>query len=96
MNPVLAALRDAPHVSVSSVKSYLMCPMKHFFRYHSDVEASHRSIALIMGRSVHDSLEEFYRYHMEQGDDPPAALLTDTFAASWRRAVLGSPPVRSD
>jgi hypothetical protein len=29
MNPVLAALRDAPHCSVSSIKSYLMCPMNY-------------------------------------------------------------------
>ena len=96
MNPVLAALRDAPHVSVSSVKSYLMCPMKHFFRYHSDVEASHRSIALVMGKSVHDSLEAFYRYHQEREEDPTVELLLDTFSSSWRRGMLGGPPVRSD
>jgi hypothetical protein len=33
MNQVLAALRDAPHCSVSSVKTYLMCPMKYAHRY---------------------------------------------------------------
>ena len=33
MNPVLAALRDAPHCSVSSIKSYLMCPDKYRHRY---------------------------------------------------------------
>jgi len=96
MNPVLAALRDAPHVSVSSVKSYLMCPQKHFFRYHSDVEASHRSIALVLGRSVHDALESFYRFCAEHDQDPPAGLLTDTFSTSWRRGLVGFPPVRSD
>ena len=96
MNPVLAALRDAPHVSVSSVKSYLICPQKHHFRYHTDVEASHRSIPLAMGKAVHDSLESFYRHLQEHGDVPPVELLLDTFSASWRRGVIGDPPIRSD
>ena len=96
MNHVLAALRDAPHVSVSSVKSYLLCPQRHFFRYHSRVEPSHRSVALIMGKSVHDSLEAFYKYHQERKEDPVAELLLDTFSASWRRGMLGDPPVLSE
>ena len=96
MNPVLAALRDADHVSVSSVKSYLMCPQRHHFRYHTDVEPSHRSIPLVLGKAAHDSLESHYMFHKEHGDAPPVELLLDTFASSWRRAVLGDPPVRSD
>jgi putative RecB family exonuclease len=96
MNPVLAALRDAPHVSVSSVKSYLICPQKHHFRYHTDVEASHRSIPLVMGKSVHDALESFYIFYQEHGDDPPVEALLDTFSSSWRRGVIGDPPIKSD
>ena len=96
MNQVLAALRDAPHVSVSSVKSYLMCPMKYFFRYVSDVEASHRSVAMVLGKSVHDALEGFYLFRQEQDTDPPVELLTDTFSTSWRRGLVGDPPVKAD
>ena len=96
MNPVLAALRDAPHVSVSSIKSYLICPQKHFFRYFGDVEPSHRSVPLVMGKSVHDALEASYLFHMEHGDAPPVELLLDTFSASWRRGVIGDPPIGSD
>ena len=96
MNPVLAALRDADHISVSSVKSHMLCSQKHYFRYHTDVDPSHRSIPLIVGKAVHDSLESFYRFHQEHADDPPVELLLDTFTTSWRRAVLGDPPVRSD
>jgi CRISPR/Cas system-associated exonuclease Cas4 (RecB family) len=96
MNPVLAALRDADHVSVSSIKSYLLCPQKHHFRYSSAVEPSHRSIPLVMGKAVHDSLESFYHHLQKHGDDPPVELLLDTFTTSWHRAALGDPPVRSD
>jgi len=96
MNPVLAALRDADHVSVSSIKSYLLCPQKHYFRYHTDVEPSHRSVPLVMGKAVHDALESHYRFHQEHGDRPTIDLLLDTFTNSWRRALLSDPPVRSE
>ena len=96
MNQVLAALRDAPHCSVSSIKSYLICPMKYAHRYVHRTEASHRSIPLVMGSSVHDALESYYRFHQEHGDNPPVELLLDTFATSWRRGVIGDPPVKSD
>ena len=96
MNQVLAALRDAPHCSVSSIKTYLMCPMKYAHRYVHRTEASHRNVALVMGRSVHDGLESFYLYHAEKGDDPPVELLTDTFSTSWRRGLVGAPPVKAE
>ena len=56
MNPVLAALRDAPHCSVSSIKSYLMCPDKYRHRYIEKTEPSHRNIALVLGRALHDAI----------------------------------------
>ena len=96
MNPVLAALRDADHVSVSSIKGYLRCPQQHFFRYFSEVEPSHRNAALVVGRAVHDGLENFYRFRMVKNDDPPVELLVDSFSTSWKRGLIGDPPVRCD
>ena len=96
MNQVLAALRDAPHCSVSSVKTYLMCPDKYRHRYIERTESSHRNVALVIGRSVHDALEQFYTYHAEKHDDPPVDLLTDTFSTSWRRGLVGDPPVKAE
>ena len=95
MNPVLAALRDAPHCSVSSIKTYLMCPMKYAHRYINNTEASHRSVALVLGRGVHDALESFYRFWQEQDADPPVELVTDTFSTTWRRGLVGNPPVKA-
>jgi len=96
MNQVLQALRDAPHVSVSAIKGYLRCPQQHFYRYFSDLEPSHRNIALVVGRAVHDALESFYRYRMVEKDDPPVELLTDTFVTSWKRGLVGDPPIKCD
>ena len=96
MNQVLAALRDAPHCSVSSIKTYLMCPAKYAHRYVYRTEATHRNVALVMGKSVHDALESFYRFCGEHGGSPPVELLTDTFSTSWRRGMVGDPPVKAD
>ena len=96
MNQVLAALRDADHCSISAAKCYLRCPQQHFYRYFSDVEPSHRNIALVVGRAVHDALENFYRYRMVEKDDPPVELLVDSFSTSWKRGLAGGPPIKCD
>ena len=96
MNPVLAALRDAPHCSVSSIKSYLMCPDKYRHRYIEKTEPSHRNIALVLGRALHDAIESFYRFVQKEDGAPPLQLLTDTFTTSWSRGALGDVPLRSD
>ena len=94
MNPVLAALRDGPHCSVSAIKSYLMCPMKYAHRYVRKTEASHRAVALVLGISVHEALAAFYS-HMEKGD-PPVEILLDVFSDCWRKSMVGDPPVKCD
>ena len=96
MNPVLAALRDAPHCSVSSIKTYFMCPAKYAHRYIEGTESSHRNVALVLGRSVHDALEAFYRFYADEDGDPPIELLTDIFTTAWGHDMVGDPPVKAD
>ncbi len=96
MNHVLAALRDAPHCSVSSIKSYLMCPQKYWHRYINNTEPSHRNVALVLGRALHDAIEAYYKFVQHEVQPPPLQLLTDTFSASWRRGAVGDVPVRAD
>jgi len=81
---------------VSSIKTWLMCPAKYAHRYVYRTEPSHRNVALVLGRSVHDSLEQFYRHLCAQDNDPPVELLTDAFDASWRRGVVGDPPLKAE
>ena len=96
MNQVLAALRDAPHVSVSAIKSYMMCPMKYAHRYVFKTDASHRSVPLVLGSAVHEALAAFYTHHGEHGEDPPGELVTDTFSSAWDSMLVGDPPVKGD
>ena len=96
MNQVLAALRDAPHVSVSSVKTYLMCPARYAHRYINSTEASHRNIALLLGIGVHEGLAAFYSDLAKGKGDPPVEVLLDAFSDCWRKMLIGDPPVRCD
>ena len=90
------ALRDAPHTSVSATKTYVRCPALYQHRYLLKTDPSHRSVPLVLGRAFHEALEQFYIYHAERHDDPPLDLLLDSFTTSWRRGVVGDPPIRGD
>ena len=96
MNQVLAALRDAPHTSISAIKAYTMCPMKYAHRYVFRTEASHRSVPLVLGSAVHEALAAFYTHVGEHKEDPPESLVTDTFSTAWDDMLVGDPPVKGD
>ena len=89
MNPVLAALRDADHVSVSAVKTYLMCPDKYRHRYIEGTEASHRSAGLVIGLCIHEALAEFYR-----NPDLSQEHLLDVLRDAWARSLKRNPPAK--
>ena len=96
MNAVLAALRDAPHTSISSIKSYLICPMKHYHRYILHSESSHRSVALVLGSAVHEGIAAFYGHLAIHDEVPPLSDVLDAFDSSWTYSLERDPPVRSD
>jgi CRISPR/Cas system-associated exonuclease Cas4 (RecB family) len=93
---LLQAIRDAPHVSVSSIKTFLACPMKHAHRYRLGTEPSHRAVALVLGSTVHEALAAFYEHLRSGKGDPPHDLLLSVFSDAWRREVAAQPPVLSD
>ena len=96
MNQVLAALRDAPHTSISSIKSYLICPMKYLHRYLLHSESSHRSVNLVLGSAVHEGIAAFYSYLATHDEVPPVSDVLDAFDISWTHSLERDPPVRSD
>ena len=96
MSQILAALRDAPHTPISSIKSYLTCPMKHAHRYLLESEPSHRSIALVLGSAVHEGIAAFYGYLSVHKELPPISEVLDALDSSWSYSLERDPPVRSD
>ena len=96
MNQVLHALRDAPHTSISAIKSYLICPMKHCHRYVLRSESTHRSVNLVLGSAVHEAIAAFYVGLGAAGKAPTEAELLSAFDDAWSRDLERDPPVRSD
>jgi CRISPR/Cas system-associated exonuclease Cas4 (RecB family) len=92
-NAVLTALRDAPHLSVSSIKTWMLCPRKYAFRYIDKTPVSHRSINLILGGIIHNVAEMYYRFLDDTGQDPPLEMLLDMFSDSWQQKLEDGPPV---
>jgi len=95
VNQVLHALRDAPHTSISAIKSYLICPQKYFHRYVLDSEPTHRSVNLVLGSAVHEAIAAFYGYLTAHEEVPPEADVVDAFDGAWTRSLEREPPVRS-
>lgn len=59
--PPLSELRSKPHLSVSQLKSFLVCPRRYRLQYVDRVDASFRSVALALGSAFHHAAEEHYQ-----------------------------------
>lgn len=95
-NTVLADLRASLHTSVSQVKSFTTCPMKHHLQYVRGVEPAFRPSPLVFGVTVHAALAIFYTVMQASGDKPPAELLTDSFSDRWHKEQDVSVPIDFD
>ena len=89
----LEALRDQPHISVSSLSLWLRCPRKFWFRYFQKAEASHRSIGLVFGHAWHSVIGFLLMAH-QRGLDSRATELRDYFAVALEQEIESDgPPV---
>jgi CRISPR/Cas system-associated exonuclease Cas4 (RecB family) len=81
-----------PHLSVSQVTTYLMCPRKYLFRYIDRLEPEERAVALALGSAVHATLGWVIEQWFEDRR-PREAEVAQTFRADWtaETAVPGVP-----
>ena len=70
------------HLSVSQVKTYLLCPLKYFYRYIQRLPAPPSS-ELVLGRAVHAALEVNFRQKIASHEDLPLGHVTDAFSDAW-------------
>lgn len=75
----LDVLRSRPHISVSQIKTFLMCPRKHSFQYLDRIKSDFRPIALSFGKAWHAAIGEY----LEHG------TTTDETTQVFRDALLG-------
>ena len=58
------------HLSVSQMKTYLICPLKYFYRYVQRLPAP-KSPELSLGIAVHSALEVNFTQKIQSREDLP-------------------------
>ena len=89
----LQEAREALHVSVSQLKSFLLCPARHRFQYVLRAEPSHRPSALAFGSAIHEALAAFYRELAHAGTRLDAKELAMHFDAVWDGELAREPEI---
>jgi len=74
------------HLSVSQMKTYLICPLKYYYRYVQHLPAP-KSPELSLGIAVHSALEVNFTQKIQSGEDLPLAVVTDAFSDAWKAEV---------
>lgn len=93
MNQSLDELRKRPHLSVSSLKTWLSCPRKYRLHYIDQARASHRSIALVFGHAWHEVIGKLLWLH-QKGRELDRTFLREHFEAALVREIRSDgPPV---
>ena len=76
------------HVSVSQVKSWLICSRRYSYRYVRGIEPEHRSPNLVLGSAVHEALAAFY-VSVTAGKVIGVDELVANFTDAWARELQG-------
>lgn len=74
---------DELHVSISQLKTFLLCPRQFEFRYVRGAEPEFLPRALVFGTSFHAALAKHYVDLRDLGEAPPVESLVETFRAAW-------------
>ena len=77
-------LTGRDYLSVSAVKQYMKCPLAYRMRYCQRVPDDTMSSALAFGRSVHASVELWYRAILEAAGAPTIDDLLMEFWKEWK------------
>jgi CRISPR/Cas system-associated exonuclease Cas4 (RecB family) len=87
---------DGLYVSVSQVKTWLMCPRKYELRYIRGVAPEFVPVNLAFGSAFHEALAGYYNEIKVSGVPLRRDLVLDTFRAAWAKAVEGDVPLQAD
>ena len=74
------------HLSVSQLKTYLLCPLKYFYRYVQRLPTP-KSPELSLGIAVHSALAVNFTQKIRSGEDLPLAVVTDACSDAWKAEV---------
>jgi CRISPR/Cas system-associated exonuclease Cas4 (RecB family) len=84
------------YISVSQVKSYLMCPRKYELHYVLREEPAFVPVALAFGSAFHAALAGFYGELKASGEPLRDDLVLEVFRDEWAKAEEGPVPLQPD
>ncbi len=87
---------DGLYVSVSQVKTYLLCPRRYELKYVRGAEPEFVPIALAFGAAFHEALAAYYQELKTTGEPLRRDLVLDVFRSAWDRASDGPVPLQAD
>ena len=87
---------DGLYVSVSQVKTWLMCPRKYELKYIRGVAPAFVPVNLAFGSAFHEALAGYYNEIKISGIPLRRDLVLDTFRAAWAKAAEGDVPLQAD
>jgi len=82
LTTTLQELRKEPHLSASSINSYLDCSLAYRFSKVERLKPEKTAAELAFGSAIHQSLQVFYETKKE-GDKLPLPELLHTFGTFW-------------
>lgn len=87
---------DGLYISVSQVKSFLMCPRKYELHYVLREEPAFVPVALAFGSAIHESLAAYYGEVKATGEPLRRDLVLEVFRDAWAKAEDGPVPLQPD
>jgi CRISPR/Cas system-associated exonuclease Cas4 (RecB family) len=87
---------DGPYVSVSQIKTWLLCPRRYELRYIRGIAPAFVPVNLAFGSAFHEALAGYYNEIKVTGVPLRRDLVLDTFRAAWARAAEGDVSLQAD
>ena len=83
------------HVSVSQLKSFLLCPRAFEFRYRLGATPEHVPVPLAFGIAIHSALAAHYESIRMTNSPPSNEEVLQAFRDAWAAAVDGPIPLQA-
>lgn len=87
---------EALFISVSQVKSFLLCPRKYELHYILREEPAFVPVALAFGSAFHEALAAYYGEVKASSEPLRRDLVLDVFREAWAKAEDGPVPLQPD
>ncbi len=87
---------DGLYISVSQLKTFLMCPRKYELHYVRGEPPAFVPVALVFGSAIHAALAAYYGEIKVSREPLRRDLMLDVFRDAWDQGSSGPVPLQPD